>query len=526
MIKKLLFFFFILNSYTVFSQEDSKGKVLDTYRSISNQQLSHQQINELIIQYEDSLSLFIEGSNLPNKAIYNLSLAKLYYKQGGYNKALEYGKKALGEFKELKDTTALVYAYTTIGVIYGELDDYKIAEEYFREIDTLARLANREVLMYHNYINLGIMNLDNDVPKALDYFDKAEIYFKRKKGNNVTLVGLLNNKAVAYKRIGEYEKAIGILKNILNGIDQSHSYYVSICSNIATNYLLLNQADSALTYIKMGLNNPAKSLYINNYVNSYRVLTEAYIQKHNPDSSIKYFRLYQLYTDSLFLKKKVENISKLRVIHETDQLLDDVKKQHQKITEYNAKFRNLSIGISLLIITIIIFFIYYKKLQSSYKRIVKESVHAVLIEEENAKLIKKIEFLKKPDEVESNRLPSSFTLEKGDDIFEEIITLFKMEKLFTDPDFNLSKLADRLNSNRTYISNIINSKTGDSFVKFINTYRVKEAKKLLIDSHNKILTLDAIGKLAGFNSVSTFNRVFKIETGVTPSFYIKNTSDI
>ena len=65
----------------------------------------------------------------------------------------------------------------------------------------------------------------------------------------------------------------------------------------------------------------------------------------------------------------------------------------------------------------------------------------------------------------------------------------------------------------------------DSFVKFINIYRVKEAKKLLIDNNNKILTLDAIGKLTGFNSPSTFNRVFKMETGVTPSFYIKNKSD-
>jgi AraC-like DNA-binding protein len=525
MIKQLLLILFAFHFSFLFSQENTKEEALRSYKKISNSQLSNTQINNLIVQYKDSLTIFENENNSYKNAAYNLTLSKLYYKLGNYNKALEYGKNALSKYKTLKDTTALVYAYTTIGIVYGELDDYGIAKEYFQEIDTIAQLSKKEYLMYHNFINLGIMNLDNDVNKALEYFDKAEEYFSQDKGNEVTLVGLLNNKAVAFKRLGESDKAIEILKEVFYKIDNSHSYYVSICSNIATNYLLLNQADSALVYINKGLSNPANSLYLNNYVNSYRVLTEAYIQKHEPDSSIKYFSLYRQYTDSLFLKKKADNISKLKVIHETDKLLLNVKIQKQKIEEYNTKFRNLSIGISLLVIAIIIFFIYYKKLQASYRRIVKESVQAILIEEENAALVKKIKSLEESPSAENNKVLSSFTIEKGDDIFEEIQAIFKNEKPYIDPNFNLNKLADRLNSNRTYISNIINSKTGDSFVKFINTYRVKEAKKLLIDNNNKILTLDAIGKLAGFNSTSTFNRVFKLETGVTPSFYIKNKSD-
>ena len=526
MIKKLLLILFVFHVSFLFSQENSKTKSIKSYRKISNKQFTHEQINTLIIQYKDSLDVFENENNSPKVAGYNLTLAKLYYKLGSYNNALEYGKNALSRYKTLKDTTALIYSYTTIGIIYGELDDYKIAEEYFQQIDIIARESKNEFLMYHNYINLGIMNLDNDVNKALEYFNKAEDHFSREKGNEMTLVSIKNNKAVAYKRLGDYDKAIKILKGVFYQITPSHSYYVSICSNIATNYLLINQADSALAYITKGLENPARSLYINNYVNSYRVLTEAYIQKHNPDSSLKYFQLYQQYTDSLFLKKKANNISKLKVIHETDKLLLDIKSQEQKIEAYNAKFRNLSIGISLLIIAIIIFFIYYKKLQASYKIIVKESVRAMRVEEENAVLIQRIKALEKVNEMENSKTPSNFTLEKGDEIFEDIIALFKNEKLFVDPDFNLNKLTDRLNSNRTYISNIINSKTGDSFVKFINTYRVNEAKKLLIDSNNKILTLDAISKLAGFHSVSTFNRVFKLETGVTPSFYIKNKSGL
>jgi len=100
--------------------------------------------------------------------------------------------------------------------------------------------------------------------------------------------------------------------------------------------------------------------------------------------------------------------------------------------------------------------------------------------------------------------------------------LFVKDKLYTDEDFSINKVAEVLDTNRTYISNIINSKTGDSFVKLLNTFRIKQVKKMLIDDKNKFLTLDAISRDAGFKSTSTFNRVFKAETGVTPSFYVKN----
>ena len=520
----LIFIFLSLFSLSVYPQKTESNELLDKYLQLTRVKYSNTEINELLVLYKDSLSIAEEQNSLEEVAYNNLIITKLYYYLGIYNNAIEYGQNSINEFIKLKDTSLLVYAYTTVGIMYGELDDYVIAEDYFQKIDSIASLSNNESILYHNYINLGIMNMDKNVNKALKYLDKAEKYFEKKENEEITLVGLLNNKAVAYKRLKNYDKALEILKKTLSSISPQHSYYVSFCSNIANNYLLKNQPDSALIYINKALNNPAKNLYINNYVNSYRILTESYILKHKSDSSLKYFQLYQQYTDSLVLKKKVENISKLQVIYETNKLLLNVKKQKQRIEKYNTKVKNLSIGLSLLILTIIIFFFYYKKLQASYKKIVKESVQAMLTEEENIALLNKIELLEKTQKQDKTSNISNYAIEKGDDIFNKILELFKTEKLYTDQEFNLNALAKQLDTNRTYISNIINSKTGDSFVTFINTYRVKEAKKLLIDDANKNLTLDAIGKLAGFSSTSTFNRVFKAETGVTPSFYVKNKS--
>ena len=507
----------------LFSQDKAEKEAIENYRTIANETLSNNEINEYIIKYKDSLNIFESEKNKLQIAKNNLILTKLYYKIGLYNNAIEYGNKAIKYFKELKDTTFLVYAYTTIGIIYGELDDFGIAEEYFQEIDTIASLSGKENLMYHNFINLGIMNLDKDINKAIEYFNKSEKYFSETKSDSITLIGLLNNKAIAYKRMNNYDKSISILLNINNTINNKHSYFVSVNSNLASTYLLKNMPDSALFFIKQALENPTNNLYLNNYVNSYRILTEAFILKHQPDSSIKYFKLYQLYNDSLVLKKKVENISKLNVIFETNKLIENVKLQKQKIEKYHSKIVNMSVGIIVLSLVIIIFIILYRKLQLSYKNIVKESVQSIKLEEENFALQNKINILENNKELETPN--NNLNIENSDKIFDEIQLLMQTEKLFTNKDFDLNALANKLNSNRTYISNIINTKTNDSFVKFINKYRVKEAKKLLIDDQNKILTLDAIGKAAGFSSASTFNRVFKAETGVTPSFFVKNKAN-
>jgi AraC-like DNA-binding protein len=53
-------------------------------------------------------------------------------------------------------------------------------------------------------------------------------------------------------------------------------------------------------------------------------------------------------------------------------------------------------------------------------------------------------------------------------------------------------------------------------VDFINTYRVEEAKKRLIDPAKKHYSILAIAEEVGFNSKSAFNLVFKKYTTHDP----------
>jgi AraC-like DNA-binding protein len=91
------------------------------------------------------------------------------------------------------------------------------------------------------------------------------------------------------------------------------------------------------------------------------------------------------------------------------------------------------------------------------------------------------------------------------------------ERPYLAPELTLGELAAQLRTNNSWLSKVINAGCGQNFNDFINEYRVREAEQRLCDPRFGHYTLLAVALEAGFNSKSTFNRVFKKLRGITPS---------
>jgi AraC-like DNA-binding protein len=98
------------------------------------------------------------------------------------------------------------------------------------------------------------------------------------------------------------------------------------------------------------------------------------------------------------------------------------------------------------------------------------------------------------------------------------------ENLFLDEEITLLKLAQRLEIPASHLSQVINEHLGRNYFEFINRYRVEEAKRRLARAESSQDKLITVALDCGFNSVATFNRVFKELTGRTPSAYRKHPS--
>lgn len=99
--------------------------------------------------------------------------------------------------------------------------------------------------------------------------------------------------------------------------------------------------------------------------------------------------------------------------------------------------------------------------------------------------------------------------------------LMEEEHLYLNSELTLKDLTDRLQSNKQYVSEVLNNYIGKTFYDFVNDYRIEAFKRLAADPANSHLTLLALALEAGFNSKATFNAVFKKKTGLTPSAFYK-----
>jgi len=95
------------------------------------------------------------------------------------------------------------------------------------------------------------------------------------------------------------------------------------------------------------------------------------------------------------------------------------------------------------------------------------------------------------------------------------------ERIFTDSTLTLDKVAKMLGTNRSTLSKAINSGLGVNFNTFLNSYRIKEAIKLIGDNSTQSYKMESIGQMCGFNSRQAFHRAFKNETGMNMRQYAK-----
>ncbi len=95
------------------------------------------------------------------------------------------------------------------------------------------------------------------------------------------------------------------------------------------------------------------------------------------------------------------------------------------------------------------------------------------------------------------------------------------EFIYRDQDLNREIVAEKLGISSGYLSQIVNSITDKNFTSYINHFRIQEAKQMIIDPEFDKYSLTAIGLEAGFKSKTTFYKVFKKETGLTPSEFKK-----
>ena len=124
-------------------------------------------------------------------------------------------------------------------------------------------------------------------------------------------------------------------------------------------------------------------------------------------------------------------------------------------------------------------------------------------------------------DVESNKHSNSDEgyNEKHQKEFEAIKNHIIKNKLYLDPLLSMEIITSEMGISKSHFSKLINTYSTFNFSDFINSLRVKQAKKFLSNDEFSDYTIVAIGLECGFNSKSTFYSAFKKFTSQTPTSF-------
>jgi len=146
-----------------------------------------------------------------------------------------------------------------------------------------------------------------------------------------------------------------------------------------------------------------------------------------------------------------------------------------------------------------------------------------ITERRNALSFQAIEVTSKdPIAEDTNNTADTLNLEEWK---QKITRLFFEEETYKNPNLTLTDLASLLNTNRNIISRVINQAYRMNFNDFVNEKRAKAVIEKLKEGEHAKNTLLGIAMDCGFNSKTTFNRVFKKHTGSTPRQFIAKNQD-
>ena len=102
-----------------------------------------------------------------------------------------------------------------------------------------------------------------------------------------------------------------------------------------------------------------------------------------------------------------------------------------------------------------------------------------------------------------------------DELMQRIVQLMEKEKPYLSSELKVSDLAESIGVNSRSLSDCIRNSTGSTFANFINAYRIDYAKALMRQQPDK--KISEVFLSSGFANETTFFRIFKAVTGMTPN---------
>lgn len=390
--------------------------------------------------------------------------------------------------------------------------------KYASECHKIGTRLNDAVLLFHSGISAAYLyTLKGNLNEAERYLDQCDTLMQKNRFHDRAQVYNIRG-IIAMKRRQYQDAARWFRRSIGEQSDGS-------VPNTVSAYLGYGRAASALGRQTEAIDTLKRGLAIARQGNSNRYLPDllreiasCYEKSGQTADALSYFKLYEQCKDTLYNAEKERAVGDMREKYDT--ALKDSQIKQQQLDLMNTRNRTV-ILVALLVVAVVsitLLYIMYRRKNLLFKAIVQQNQAAIKREQE---LKDKINIQHDARKYASSPLSSDRT----QDIFGRLQTLMEEQKPYHDRLLTKEKVADMLETNRTYLSQAINEHTGQTFTAYIGTLRTKDAVSILSNPANDIPLKEVCMKV-GFSSMTTFYNLFQQTTGMTPASYRKKVMEV
>lgn len=423
----------------------------------------------------------------------------------------------LNETEKTEDNRLKADAFSLLGTGYLLFNNAKEARDAFqKELEFIRKTDIEDTnIKNHRYINifdnLGEISLSmEDFDAILTYCDSMKLYLERcsetersqKRRNKIDLLSVKS-----YTEMGKPETATPFVERLLlycNTVEENNQKenYHNILLALAPYYCEKKEYDKALNLVN-------KVIDYYTVVSSHNVnLISAKTKKADILSAsgkdlreaLNLRKEVQEYTSDIARKDATRQLNEMYTLHEVNKLEKKAVEQESKTQHFQMISTVFIIACICMIVIVVIIKLNYNKLRKKNERLFEQYKDMDKYKAQISKLNSSI--AQKTSEI------------REESLFEKIENYITESKCYKEIEISREFLASEIGTNREYMTRAIQENVGMTFTEYINHHRLEYARKLLIG--NTDLSVEYIYIDAGFNTKSTFYRLFKQKYDLTP----------
>ncbi|OAB80150.1 helix-turn-helix domain-containing protein [Cochleicola gelatinilyticus] len=480
------------------------------------------------IRASERLLSFTEENELTKYYSRTYQMAGMtYIKAGTFSRGLRLFENSLAIAERNEDINSIQIATYFISLFQAIEGNYISAinsqHRMIKRIEGFNDLPKKQkqhlVLLAENSIGDTFLKAKNG-DSAYHYINKnLQQVLKNKKDSCMirTLYVQLGHAEILKKKYDEAKKSLDYSMRYCRPLTKFDSMIVG--GYYAKVYAGKKDFKKTISYLEDGFSTYEVSDKEEGFMDDfYLVLANAYKEEKNLEKASYY---YQKHVHSIKEFAKIKDTlnssfrnKELREFENELQALKEEKDEKQNTLNY------FLLGGSLIILTLLFFLLkFYRDKKSN--------------EAKFEALLKKIERAEKPENIIDTKdqiLEESNTTDIPEETKQQILEgLKKLEnkEYFLKQECNSYNVAKKINTNTSYLSKVVNAHFGKNFNTYINDLRINYAiVRLKDDVIFRSYSIQSIAEELGYKSADSFTKYFKKDTGLNPSFYIKEIKNI